>query len=71
MSRGSIEKFLVETVSYVFTDITLLFGQPQHKAGLRVTEKVIFEIASHLNQYYLILQNVLCSVIKICFVSNS
>ena len=29
MTRGYIKKFLVETVAYVFTDIPLLFGQPQ------------------------------------------
>ena len=29
MSRGSTKKFLVVTVACVFTDIPLLFGQPQ------------------------------------------
>ena len=29
VSRGSIKKFLVETVAYVFTDIPLFSGQPQ------------------------------------------
>ena len=29
VSRGSIKKFLVVTVAYVFTDIPLVFGQLQ------------------------------------------
>ena len=43
MSRGSIKKFLVETVAYVFTDIPLLFGQPQSllflKNGLQLLKE--------------------------------
>ena len=40
----------------------------KYKAGLRVVERIIiFEIASNFNQYYLILQNVVCGVIRIGF----
>ena len=43
----------------------------KHKAGLRVAERmIIFEIASHFNEYYLILENVVCSVIRIGFNLN-
>ena len=48
MSRGSIKKFLVETVAYVFTDIPLLFGQPQPllflKNGLQLLKEKVLEI---------------------------
>ena len=40
----------------------------KHKAGLRVAERmIILEIASHFSEYYLILQNVVSSVIRIGF----
>ena len=43
VSRGSIKRFLVETVAYVFTDILLLFGQSQpflfQKSGLQMLKE--------------------------------
>ena len=48
MSRGSIKKFLVETVAYVLTDIPLLFEQPQPllflKNGLQLLKEKAFEM---------------------------
>ena len=48
MRRGSIKKLLVETVAYVFTDIPLLFGQPQSlfflKNGLQLLKEKAFEM---------------------------
>ena len=48
MSRGSIKKFLVETVAYVFIDIPLLFGQPQpllfFKNGLQLLKEKAFKM---------------------------
>ena len=48
MSRGSIKKFLVVTVGYVFTDIPLLFGQPQPllllKNGLQLLKEKALEM---------------------------
>ena len=43
----------------------------KHKAGLRVVERiVIFETASHFNQYYLILQNILCTLSGLVLIWN-
>ena len=48
MSRGSIKKCIVVTVSYVFTDIPLVFGQPQPllflKNGLQLLKEKAREI---------------------------
>ena len=48
MSRGSIKKFLVVIVVYVFTDIPLLFGQPQSllfkKNDLQLLKEKAFEM---------------------------
>ena len=48
VSRGSIIKFLVETVAYVFTDISLLFGQSQPllflKNGLQLLKEKPLEM---------------------------
>ena len=48
MSRGSVKKFLVVTVAYVFTDTPLLFGQAQPllflKNGLRLLEEKALEM---------------------------
>ena len=48
MSRGSIKKFLVVTVTYVFNDIPLLFRQPQPldflKNGLQLLKGRALEI---------------------------
>ena len=48
VSRGSIKRFLVVTVAYVFTDIRLLFEQPQLllflKNGLQLLKEKAFQI---------------------------
>ena len=48
MSRGSIKRFLMETVVYVITDIPLLFGQPQPfpflKNGLQMFKEKALEV---------------------------
>ena len=48
MRRGSIKKFLVVTVAYVFTNIPLLFEQPQPllflKNGLQLLKKKALEM---------------------------
>ena len=48
MSRGRIKKFPVKTVAYVFTDIPLLFGQPQPllflKNGLQLLKEKALEM---------------------------
>ena len=48
MSRVSIKRFLIEIVAYVFTDVLLLFGQPQSipvlKNGLQLLKEKAFEI---------------------------
>ena len=48
MSRGTVKKFLVVTVAYVFTDVLLLSGQPQSlllkKNGLQLLKEKAFEI---------------------------
>ena len=48
VSRGSIKKFLVVTVAYVFTDIPLFFGHPQplpfFENGLQLLKKKILEM---------------------------
>ena len=48
VSRGSIKRFLMETVVYVITDIPLLFGQPQPfpflKNGLQMFKEKALEV---------------------------
>ena len=48
MSIGSIKKFLVVTVVYVFTEVSLLFGQPQPllflKNGLQLLKEKALEM---------------------------
>ena len=48
MSGGSIKKFLVETVAYVFIDNPLLLWQPQSlfflKNGLQLLKEKAFEL---------------------------
>ena len=47
-SKGSIKRFLMETVVYVITDIPLLFGQPQPfpflKNGLQIFKEKALEL---------------------------
>ena len=48
VSRGSIKRFLMETVVYVITDIPLLFGQSQPflflKNGLQMFKEKALEM---------------------------
>ena len=48
VSRGSIKRFLMETVVYVITDIPLLFGQPQPfnllKNGLQMFKEKALQV---------------------------
>ena len=52
VSRGSIKKFLVETVAYVFTDIPLLFGQPQPLLFLKIGLQFLKEKALEMIPKY-------------------
>ena len=52
MSRVSIKKFPVKTVAYVFTDIPLLFRQPQPLLFLNIGLQLLKEKALEMIPKY-------------------